>query len=940
MNTEKASSVPADEVISSFSSDLKEGLSVTEVTSRLVEYGENKFEIDEKDPLWWRYLEQFKDPLILLLLGSAAVSVLVGQYEDAISILGAVIIVGTVAFIQEYRSEQSLEALATLVPPQCTVIRNGQKTTILAENLVPGDIVMLRSGDRVPADCRIILCNHFSVDESNLTGEQDPREKKEDAYNGSGDWRNNITFMGTLVSTGSSTAIVVTTALKTEFGKTFQDMKEVEARRTPLQIMMDQLGKQLSIMSFGIIAGIVILGFLQGKTFMSMFNIGVSLAVAAIPEGLPICVTVTLALGVIRMSKRNAVCKKLPAVEALGCADFVCTDKTGTLTENKMTLSRIFALSMSDSVQYSPHGHHFDGDHAVDNTICGTNVGPLLSYNGAPIDINANRCLYTIVDALCVCNNAHLSDDGTFVGQPMEVAMLQAAAALNIVDRRAQLGRVSEGSFSSERKRMDVSVVDGEKGLVTYMKGALEVLLPICTHYVGPNGETLLLSGEAKERLILESERISNDGLRVLLVASMTAKQSQMQACLLHGLVGMHDPLREGVVDAVRKIQYTGTRVMMITGDSEGTATAIAREAGLLDDDPEMDKGGQGGMSTTLSGPEIEDLMANGLDSLAGVIENVRVCYRTSPRHKLFIIQALQQQGHAVAMTGDGVNDSPALKAADIGIAMGSGTDVAKEAAHMVILDDDFTTIVAAIEEGKSIFYNIKNFLTFQLSTSFAALTLVTMTNMFGYPNPLNPMQILWINIIMDGPPAQSLGVEPVDPAVMLRPPRKRDDSILTAPLLRRVVTSGTLILLGTMFVFVRELHDGVVTRRDTTITFTTFVCFDLFNALVCRHNTLPIFKLEWNSNIAFLVAISFSILGQILVIYFPPFQKIFKTVALDGSDVVFVVFLASSMAVFDSVRKLWFPSYFAEIVPPRSSGGGSQHVEEMMEFTEKSFSV
>ena len=910
MDAERASSTHHDELVNILQSDVTTGLTSTEVNSRLREYGDNKFDIDEKDPLYWRYLEQFKDPLIMLLLGSAVISILVGQYDDAISILGAVVIVGTVAFIQEYRSEQSLEALATLVPPQCKVLRNSQKLTVLAENLVPGDIFMLSSGDRVPADARILYCNHFSVDESNLTGEQEPRVKVGDTYNGSGDWRSNIVFMGTLVSTGSATAIVVTTALKTEFGKTFQDMKEVEARRTPLQMMMDQLGKQLSIISFGIIAGIGLVGLVQGKSFMSMFNIGVSLAVAAIPEGLPICVTVTLALGVMRMSKRNAVCKKLPAVEALGCANYICTDKTGTLTENKMTLSRLYLPSMNDSVLFSHRGDSCG--EREDNVVCGNNVDSLLCYNGNPVDINTNQCLYDLIDALCICNNASISRDGSLLGQPMEVALLKAAAALGIVDRRDQLDRVSEGSFSSERKRMDVSCIDGEKGHVTYIKGALEELLPSCTHYTGSNGELMLLSADSRERLLLESQAMSNDGLRVLLVASMTAEQSNNNQCLLLGIIGMHDPLRQGVEKAVKKIQNTGTKVIMITGDSEGTAIAIAKLAGLLPRDYHMGDEARG-LIKTLSGNEIEGLVSEGVGPLADVIEEVCVCYRTSPRHKLYIIQALQSRGHAVAMTGDGVNDAPALKAADIGIAMGSGTDVSKEAAHMVILDDDFTTIVAAIEEGKSIFYNIKNFLTFQLSTSFAALSLVMTTNLLGYPNPLNPMQILWINIIMDGPPAQSLGVEPVDPAVMLQPPRKRSDSILTASLLRRVISSGLLILLGTLTVFVHELQDGVVTRRDTTMTFTTFVFFDLFNALVCRHNVQPVYKLEWNSNMAFLAAISFSIVGQILVVYFPPFQEIFKTLSLSILDIFVIAVLASSIVVFDTVRKVCYPKFFVE---------------------------
>jgi len=905
-----------DEIIQILNSNGEIGLSVSEALSRRHSYGSNKFDVEEKEHILWKYIQQFKDPLILLLLGSAALSILVGQYEDAISIAAAVVIVGTVAFIQEYRSEQSLEALTHLVPPMCHVVRGSLQDNALAEDLVPGDIIRLKCGDRVPADARILCCNGFSVDESNLTGEQEPKDKIADAIDIPDDAevtsKRNMVFMGTLVSTGSATAIVVYTALDTEFGKTFQDMKEVDSRRTPLQEMMDDLGKHLSMVSLGIIICIGILGVLQGKTFMSMFNIGVSLAVAAIPEGLPICVTVTLALGVIRMAKRNAICKKLPAVESLGCANFICTDKTGTLTENKMTVSRAFSLCMDDYVEFHSNGHG-QGESSLSSYE--SNVGNLgnkvsLWSAGNNVDVHSVPGLYPMLDAFCICNNAHLTQDGVVIGQPTEGALLVAAAALGVPDRRPHLVRTSEGGFSSDRKRMEISCVDGELE-VTYVKGAVEVLLPDCTHYIGRGGEILPLRAMDRDRIMQQATLMSNDGLRVLLVASADSKQVQRSECVLRGIVGMHDPLRNGVCEAVKRIQQTGARVMMITGDSEGTAVAVARKAGILNDGTDMYDRQR---HKTLSGSDIEELVSvNGIDGLSSVMEDVSVCYRTSPRHKLHIIRALQLKGHVVAMTGDGVNDSPALKCADIGIAMGSGTDVAKEAAHMVVLDDNFSTIVNAVEEGKSIFHNIKNFLTFQLSTSFAALSLVALNNIFGFPNPLNPMQILWINIIMDGPPAQSLGVEPVDPAVMLRPPRSRNDSVITRPLILRVLTSGTLILIGTTYVFLTELDDGKVSSRDTTMTFTTFVLFDIFNAVSCRHNTKPIYELKWDSNMAFVIAVTLSLLGQVLVIYFEPLQKVFRTVALSFWDIVFIVCLASSVIILDTVRKKCFPALFTE---------------------------
>ena len=691
---------------------------------------------------------------------------------------------------------------------------------------------------------------------------------------------------------------------------------------------MDELGKKLSIFSFGIIACIGVLGMIQGKSFLAMFNIGVSLAVAAIPEGLPICVTVTLALGVMRMAQKNAIVKKLPSVEALGCADYICSDKTGTLTMNRMTVTRAYSPAMDDAVLIDnivstksrnypsvpksslSSSLSFNSLSSTTSSFTGE-IDLQLTYNGQSLDIKKHPCLLQLFDSACLCNNAHIQSDGKGVGQPTESALLMAAMKLGIADRRTAVKRISEVSFSSETKVMEVTCDDGNKK-VTFLKGALEVIVPRCAYYHGnsSNYDLQPLTSSMIELVHQHELEMSRDGLRVIAVACSAGyvNSNNNKDFMLCGIFGLVDPLRPGVKEAVHRIHDSGAKVMMITGDAELTAVTIATQAGIYDSISQK---------RIISGQQIEDLIKNGGDeALAMIIEDVAICYRTSPRHKLNIVRALQSRGHVVAMTGDGVNDAPALKAADIGVAMGSGTDVAKEAAAVIIVDDDFSTIVSAVEEGKSIFFNIKNFLTFQLSTSVAALSLVAFNNVIGRPNPLNPMQILWINIIMDGPLAQSLGVEQVDPSVMQRPPRKRTDDVITRPLLARVFTSGFLILAGTLYVFLHEMEDGAISARDLTMTFTTFVMFDMFNALVCRHNSRNILEINLFSNHAFLAAMTFSLVGQLLVIYFPPLQRVFRTEALTMVDLFFVIALSSTMVALDTLRKKYFKYYFTELNP------------------------
>ncbi|CAH2039327.1 unnamed protein product, partial [Iphiclides podalirius] len=868
-----------EEVADRLHVDVRRGLTWRDANDRMNFVGPNEFQVKEEDPLWKKYFEQFQNPLILLLLGSAVVSVCMRQFDDAISITVAIMIVVTVAFVQEYRSEKSLEELNKLVPPSCNCLREGSLEHFLARNLVPGDIVHLNVGDRVPADLRLFDSTDLAIDESSFTGETEPATKSvlpNKAAAGRVN-KDNVAFMGTLVRCGNAKGIVVSTGERSEFGDIFRMMQAEEAPKTPLQKSMDTLGAQLSLYSFCIIGFIMVAGWLQGKAIQDMFTIGVSLAVAAIPEGLPIVVTVTLALGVMRMAKRNAIVKKLPTVETLGCVNVICSDKTGTLTKNEMTVTTL-STSGGHIAEVSGAGYNARGE------------VQLRAYKGRDLHV-ARMGVHSMLEVGVLCNNAEIRDE-TLYGQPTEGALLACAMKNGSHSAREQYTRLHEIPFSSETKMMVVKCApkypDGQLKEEVFVKGAIEKVLPICTHYIDSSGNYAPMTRDKQNDFLAEAYNIGRMGLRMIALC----RGPSLEALAYTGVCGVCDPPRPTVRDAVATLRRAGVDVKMVTGDARSTALAVAQMVGL-----------DVLHSQSLSGDQLDAMSEDELDR---TIDTVSVFYRVTPKHKLSIVKSLQRLGNIVGMTGDGVNDGVALKRADIGIAMGrNGTDVCKEAADMILVDDDFATIIAAIEEGKCIFYNIRNFVRFQLSTSIAALSLIALATLMGIPNPLNAMQILWINIIMDGPPAQSLGVEPVDHEVLRRRARDTRRRIISRGLLFSVLLSAAIIIAGTLWVFNREMSDNKITPRDTTMTFTCFVLFDMFNALSCRSQTKSVFQVGLFANKMFLVAVTLSLVGQMLVIYFPPLQRVFQTEALTGHDLIFLVGLTSIVFFVSELKKL-----------------------------------
>lgn len=859
--------------------DLNAGLTERQAEQRLAEYGLNELDEQERPSALLVFLEQFKDFMVVVLLAATLISGLLGEYIDAITILLIVLINGVLGFFQERKAEKSLEALKELSAPQMTVLRDGVWRRVPAKEVVFGDVVKFESGDRIGADVRLIRANGLTVEESALTGESVAVEKRSEAIVGEelavGD-QQNMVFMGTMVARGSAAGVVVGTGMNTEMGKIAGLLQDENTLMTPLQRRLEQLGKILITVSLGLTALVVVMGVLEGQDLYKMFLAGVSLAVAAIPEGLPAIVTVALALGVQRMIKKRALVRRLPSVETLGCATVICSDKTGTLTQNKMTVTRLWSGGKMWEVTgsgYDPTGDFYE--------------------NNRKINVDDRKSLKQLLTFGMLCNNAEITmDRKEYVvnGDPTEGAL--AVVAIKAGLTREALARefrvVREFPFDSERKMMTVVIEtkNGERFAVT--KGAPDVVLTRCRELLWFDKQERMTRGY-KDRIQAEVETMGKGALRTLAVAFRPVRQGEAIASeneaernlTFIGLQGMIDPPRVEVKEAIRECQGAGIRTVMITGDHAVTATAIAEELNMLP------PGGQ-----VMDGRTLGKLSVNDLQE---VIDNVYVFARVSPEHKLKIVKALQQKGHVVAMTGDGVNDAPAIKSANIGISMGrTGTDVAKEASSLILSDDNFATIRAAIKEGRNIYENIRKFIRYLLASNVGEILAMLFAMILALPLPLVPIQILWVNLVTDGLPAMALGMDAPERDLMKRPPRPQNEGVFARGLGWKIVSRGFLVGASTLAVFmiVLNAHPDDL-RAAQTAAFATLVMAQLIHVFDCRCER-SIFERNFLGNPYLVGAVLSSVLLLLLVIYYEPLQSVFRTKPLTPGGWLLVLAFAS----------------------------------------------
>ena len=872
----------AQEVLQSLGTGL-DGLTDEEARVRLEKLGPNELRKGRRISPLKIFVGQFKEFLVLILIAAALVSAAIGEAVDAIVILVIIVAIAVLGFIQEYRAERALEALKKMAAPTATARRRGKDKEIPSRDLVPGDIISLAVGDKIPADARIIESHNLRVNEASLTGESTPVDKdtKVIASEVSIADQSNMVFGGTVVTYGHALTAIVSTGMSTEFGKIAGMIESAEEERTPLQARLEHVGKWLGIACIVVVAAVSSLGLIQGYGYLRMFTWGVSLAVAAVPEALPAVVTGALAIGVQRMAKRNSIVRKLPAVETLGCTTVICVDKTGTLTKGEMTVRELFLDNETIQVTgtgYEPRGGFLKG-----------------------VVVPDNRNIKFMLQVASLCNDARLEEEkGTWrvVGDPTEGALIVAAAKLSISQEeiRRQYPRVGELSFTSERKLMTTVHTTPYGRKIACVKGAPEVVLEK-SKYLQKEEAQLELTDRLKGEILQANERMAAKALRVLAIAYKEMpeevqkfdEESTERNLTFLGLVGMIDPPREEAKQAVELCKRAGVRVVMITGDHKLTATAIARELGLMND-----------TQLAMTGDELDKLNDN---EFASIVKDVAVYARVSPEHKLRIVKALKLNGHVVAMTGDGANDAPALKSADIGISMGiTGTDVSKEASDMILVDDNFASIVAAMQEGRAIYDNIKKYLAYLLSCNIGEILIMFIVSLISFiqnshlPLPLIAVQILWVNLVTDGLPALALGVDPPDPDIMQRPPRDLKESVFTARVNLLIAVVAVTMTLFTIPVFLSKLALGEKEAR--TIVFTLIVMFEMFNAFNCRSERHSLLKVGFTKNRFLLIAVASSILLQLAVIYVPFLQAVFETAPLGVYDWALVILLSATVIV------------------------------------------
>jgi len=871
-----------------------QGLTMDEAKKRLEKYGPNELQEAKRVSPLKIFFEQFKEILIIILLVATVISALIGEIVDAIVIVAIVIACAALGFIQEYRAEKSLELLKRMAAPTATVIREGREMMIPAREVVPGDIIQVKTGDKVPADARVLESFNLKVNEAPLTGESVPVGKK--AVTLPSDTplteRLNILASGTVVTYGRGTGVVVRTGMSTEFGKIAGMLQTVKEETTPLESRMQSVGSWLIKALFAIVGVIVIIGLFRGHELIEMFLWGVSLAVAAVPEALPAIVTGALAIGVYRMAKKNAIVRRLPAVETLGSSTVICSDKTGTLTKGEMTVRRIYLNEQSIEVT-------------------GVGYEPVGEFHLSPSSSMEEIQFITRIATLCSDARLEKGTNWQIIGDPTEGALVVSAAKAgwSQMELNKQYPRVGEVPFTSERKMMSTIHSTPIGGIEVCVKGAPEIILEKSTH-IWKGGNVIRLDKDEAVKILKANEAMASEGLRVLGIAYRMldkpfeeyTEENVEKNLIFVGLLGMIDPARKEAVKAVELCKQAGVKVVMVTGDHKLTAQAIAKELGLIKSS-----------GLVLTGAELDKMSDEEFDK---IVEDVVVYARVSPEHKMRIVKALKKKEHIVAMTGDGINDAPALKNSDIGVAMGiTGTDVTKEASDMVLADDNFATIVEAIREGRAIFDNIKKYLTYLLSCNIGELLIMAFAGIVNLPLPLLAKQILYVNLATDGLPAIALGIDPPDQFVMNRPARDPKESVFKG---MRIWLAGISLLLtvGCLLVFYFGLmnvgwtEEGIVKARS--MIFATIILFEILFALSCRSFQHPVYKIGFFANKYLLMAVAGEI---ILLALFPgsslfsvPFlNSLFEVIPLQFSEWVIVILVAFTGFVASEVAKICY---------------------------------